>query len=307
MLHLHCLDRCDRVPRLDGGPERDVDRDDRTGHRSEDISRSVAPAWAAAARAERSTSGGGSDPDLDRAAVDIDVDRLAGTDRGPRRARRAGARSSVAVPSTARCRRPRRDAPATARSTASLRHRAGDPRGTRRRRGWVAARRHRGRPDRVERVDPCLAPDDLGLAHEPAQKRRFVVRPRTTVSSSAAVRRASASRAVRAPGDDLREHRVEPAGHLVPDRDPGVDPDARRRLGQCSVDDPAGRGQEAGLGVLGVEADLDRVARRAGRRAGSNPSGSPAAIRIWSATRSRPVTSSVTGCSTWSRVFISRK
>ena len=43
------------------------------------------------------------------------------------------------------------------------------------------------------------------------------------------------------------------------------------------------------------------------RRACSKPSGSPAAIRSWSATRSRPVTSSVTGCSTWSRVFISRK
>ena len=37
------------------------------------------------------------------------------------------------------------------------------------------------------------------------------------------------------------------------------------------------------------------------------PSGSPAAMRSWSATRSRPVTISVTGCSTWSRVFISRK
>ena len=36
-------------------------------------------------------------------------------------------------------------------------------------------------------------------------------------------------------------------------------------------------------------------------------SGSPEATRICSRTRSMPVTSSVTGCSTWSRVFISRK
>ena len=36
-------------------------------------------------------------------------------------------------------------------------------------------------------------------------------------------------------------------------------------------------------------------------------SGSPAAIRIIHSTRSSPVTASVTGCSTWSRVFISRK
>jgi hypothetical protein len=34
---------------------------------------------------------------------------------------------------------------------------------------------------------------------------------------------------------------------------------------------------------------------------------SPAAIRSCSATRSTPVTSSVTGCSTWMRVFISMK
>ena len=33
----------------------------------------------------------------------------------------------------------------------------------------------------------------------------------------------------------------------------------------------------------------------------------PAAMRICHCTRSTPVTSSVTGCSTWMRVFISRK
>ena len=38
-----------------------------------------------------------------------------------------------------------------------------------------------------------------------------------------------------------------------------------------------------------------------------NPSGSPAAIRIWVATRSMPVSISVTGCSTWIRQLISMK
>jgi hypothetical protein len=38
-----------------------------------------------------------------------------------------------------------------------------------------------------------------------------------------------------------------------------------------------------------------------------NGSGLPAAISIWRRTRSTPVTSSVTGCSTWMRVFISMK
>ena len=87
--------------------------------------------------------------------------------------------------------------------------------------------------------------------------------------------------------------------------DPGVHPDAvagrpAQRL------DAAGRRQEPVLRVLGVQPDLDRMTGR--RHVGlANPSGSPAAIRSWSSTRSRPVTSSVTGCSTWSRVFISRK
>ena len=38
----------------------------------------------------------------------------------------------------------------------------------------------------------------------------------------------------------------------------------------------------------------------------SGGSGAPSAISSWSRTRSRPVISSVTGCSTWSRVFTSR-
>ena len=39
----------------------------------------------------------------------------------------------------------------------------------------------------------------------------------------------------------------------------------------------------------------------------ANESGSPAAIRICSRTMSMPVAISVTVCSTWTRVFISRK
>ena len=42
-------------------------------------------------------------------------------------------------------------------------------------------------------------------------------------------------------------------------------------------------------------------------RPGASASGSPPAIRIISRTRSTPVTISVTGCSTWMRVFISMK
>ena len=49
------------------------------------------------------------------------------------------------------------------------------------------------------------------------------------------------------------------------------------------------------------------IARRGRTSAAPNESGWPSATRICSATRSTPVTSSVTGCSTWMRVFISRK
>jgi hypothetical protein len=68
----------------------------------------------------------------------------------------------------------------------------------------------------------------------------------------------------------------------------------------------AGGGQEAGVGVLGADARLDRVAAHLQLLLRSG-SGSPAATRSCHSTRSRPVIASVTGCSTCSRVFISMK
>ena len=93
------------------------------------------------------------------------------------------------------------------------------------------------------------------------RNRRFVVRPRTTVWSSASVSRRSASARSAAMGDDLREHRIEPARHLVAGDDPGIDADAVAGRPADRLD-PAGRRQEPGLRVLGVEADLDRVPAR---------------------------------------------
>src|SRR3990172_4731159 len=48
------------------------------------------------------------------------------------------------------------------------------------------------------------------------------------------------------------------------------------------------------------------AAPRCGMSSCAHGKSSPAAIRSWAWTMSSPVTSSVTGCSTWSRVFISR-
>ena len=127
----------------------------------------------------------------------------------------------------------------------------------------------------------------------------MVSRPRIAVVGQRAVEPRERRRAVRAVGDHLGDHRVV-----------------------VGADDAAGLDR-------GVDAHAARVARRAGpgRRTGrscassaftrasiawpvivtSTSSGSPAATRSCSSTRSSPVTSSVTGCSTCSRAFISRK
>ena len=61
---------------------------------------------------------------------------------------------------------------------------------------------------------------------------------------------------------DLREHRVEASGHLVAGSDPGIDADALAARPLDGEDGPRRR-QEARLRVLGVEADLHRVAAQA--------------------------------------------
>ena len=83
-----------------------------------------------------------------------------------------------------------------------------------------------------------------------------------------------------------------------------VHPDALA-LGFAQEMHVATTGDEAAGRVLGVDPCLDGVAVLTSSCV--EVKGSPAATRICCSTRSRPVTSSVTGCSTWSRVFISMK
>ena len=91
---------------------------------------------------------------------------------------------------------------------------------------------------------------------------------------------------------------VCPAVYPASSRTPG--PGRRVPLG-----DRARRGQEVPRRVLGVDPELDRVpAQLAGRR---SRAARPSAMRNISRTRSMPLTSSETGCSTWSLVFTSRK
>ena len=138
------------------------------------------------------------------------------------------------------------------------------------------------------------------------RNRRFVTRPRTTVSSSARVSRSRAVGAVGPPGDDLGEHRVEPAADLAcPARSrhrpgcPRRPASAAPRSGRSPAGSPPRRPRRtAGPRRHGRARPVRRPVRLAAARRPRSAS--------WSATRSRPVTSSVTGCSTWSRVFISR-
>ena len=106
-----------------------------------------------------------------------------------------------------------------------------------------------------------------------------------------------------AAGDDLGDHRVEVGGNRVALAHAGVDPDAGAG-GQFQQRDPARRRGEVAVGVLGVEPGLDGVAGLGRRRARS--SRPPAATWICAFTRSRPVVTSVIGCSTCSRVLTSR-
>ena len=69
---------------------------------------------------------------------------------------------------------------------------------------------------------------------------------------------------------------------------------------------PPDRRREVAIRILRIDAALDRPAIQLDV-ALLERSGSPAATRIICSTRSMPVTSSVTGCSTCRRVFISRK
>ena len=107
------------------------------------------------------------------------------------------------------------------------------------------------------------------------------------------------------PGDDLAEQRVVVEGDLVAGLDAAIPADTGPR-GSPQVLEATGGGRNP----LAASSLVIRHSM-AQPRGTSGPAGSrigrPAAIRSCSRTRSRPYTISVTGCSTWIRVFISRK
>ena len=141
-----------------------------------------------------------------------------------------------------------------------------------------------------------------GCATSQRRNGRFVVTPSTSVVGERGrepVERLVARRGVR---DQLRDHRVVRGADLVALLDAGVDADRRPAAGAARSGRPAGGTcadpRRRAAPRPRARAACERQQRRAARRARS---------RICHSTRSRPVTASVTGCSTWMRPFSSRK
>ena len=158
----------------------------------------------------------------------------------------------------------------------------------------------------VEHADVEVAGAEVGVGEQGAEEGGGGADPLHAQLGEGALQAIEGALAVGGPDDQLGQHRV------VVDRDLGALVDAgvhahARAVGPAQRLDPPGRGGEALPGVLGVEADLDRRGRAAGRRRTRGRAARPRRRGSASRTRSMPVTSSVTGCSTWRRVFISRK
>ena len=173
-------------------------------------------------------------------------------------------------------------------------------------RGTSAARgsdRRGVEPRRVDGRQP-----ELVAGHQGAQEAGVGGQPEDAGGVERLDQRAPGGLAVGAVGDHLAEHRVVRRADDLPALERLVDADLRgRRASRTNQVGGARLREEPAEGVLGVDPRLDRVAGDddvvlAGTAAARRPR-----RRAGACTRSRPVTASVTGCSTWRRVFISRK
>ena len=149
-----------------------------------------------------------------------------------------------------------------------------------------------------------LAGAEPGVAHDPLVQRDGGLDPLDDEEVERPLDARDRLLAVAAVGDQLGHQRVVVRRHDVVLVDVGVDADPRPARRVEGLDRSRRRHERAR--ILGVDPALDGVPARleaavdlaAARRRRS---------RSASSTRSRPVTISVTGCSTWMRVFISMK
>ena len=108
-----------------------------------------------------------------------------------------------------------------------------------------------------------------------------VLMPSISYSRSARRRRAIACVAILAPGDQLRDQRIVVNRHLARRREPAVVADARTRRGARRCVMRPGDGRKPIVGILRVDAALDRVAARREQRLRRRASArSPRAMRI---------------------------
>ncbi len=103
------------------------------------------------------------------------------------------------------------------------------------------------------------------LRRSARRKARLVFGPMTTASSSSLRSAASASARLGCVDDHLGDHRIVEGRDGVAGLEAGVDPDAAQAFLALEVHDvdAPGRGQEAVLRVLGIDARFDRRARAA--------------------------------------------
>ena len=150
-----------------------------------------------------------------------------------------------------------------------------------------------------------LAGQELRMRCDPRQKLEISPNPEHRSLGEGAAQMDESRRTIFSPGNDLGDHRIVERRHRVALPHTGIDPGEFGRREAQSMQGPGLR-QKSALRILGIEPCLDRMpvedevllAKRE-RLAGSDPD--------CHSTRSSPVTASVTGCSTWRRVFISMK
>jgi hypothetical protein len=111
----------------------------------------------------------------------------------------------------------------------------------------------------AEGVRPRLASEDDRLADQPAQEPQVRDGAEDDRVVEGTCEPLKGDGAIRAPGDDLGQHRVEPAADHASGHDAGIDPDAVAGRPAQGLD-ATRRRQEPVLRILGVEADFHRVA-----------------------------------------------
>ena len=240
VLHLHRLEGDDRVAGGDGLADRGVDRQDGAGHRRHELDRAGRPGRAMGdGRARRRVDvGRRRQPERDAPAGEVEMDGAARADGRDRVARGRAARASA--------RRAGLDDPADPFRLEPDRAPGVEPPAAGPRIGRIAGRPAGGPPRRSTppRGSPCAPPSrpaarsgsacrsaprparTTGWRTSQRRNRRFVTTPEDDGPVEGAREPLERRGPVRPPGDDLGQHRVEPAADLAAELDPGVDADA---------------------------------------------------------------------------------